>query len=176
VTGFRKQTVAEQGGYRPGAVIGTKCDKIIPMDWKICTTDDLDEVATLNGLLHEGEGAVPMDVGDIGERLSRWLASDYTAVLFSTNGQTVAYALFRPTDKDSEGLDPGVFIRQFYVVRDRRRSGVGRQAFEILRDHVWPTNCGILLDTEYENSRAQNFWRSVGFSEYQLTFRRQPSP
>lgn len=108
-------------------------------------------------------------------RLGRWIDSEYIAVLFSSQHQTLGYTLYRPTDPDSEGLVPGVFIRQFFVVRDVRRQGIGRQMFEILTEHIWPDNCNILLDTEYENRGAQAFWRSLGFAEYHVSFIRRAS-
>lgn len=145
------------------------------MEWKICTPEDIPQLSELNGQLHEDEGAVPMETADREARLSRWIGSDYTAVLFSIQSQTLGYTLFRSTDPDSEGLDQGVFIRQFFVIRDQRQQGIGRQMFHILREHVWKNGCGILLDTEYENSRAQAFWRSLGFSEHHVSFIRRPS-
>jgi len=145
------------------------------MDWTICTLDEIKELSELNGLLHEDEGAVPMDAKVREDRLRNWIDAEYTAVLFSNQNQTVGYTLFRQTDPDSEGLDPGVFIRQYFVVRDQRRNGLGRQMFNILTTNIWPRGCGILLDTKYENQRAQAFWRSLGFSEYHLSFIRRPS-
>lgn len=145
------------------------------MDWKICTSDDAQQLSALNGLLHEDEGAVPMEAGERADRLRKWIEAEYTAVLFSNEGQTVGYTLYRSADADSEGLNPGVFIRQYFVVREQRRLGIGRQMYDILTKQVWPSECGILLDTEYDNDRAQAFWRSLGFSEYHLSFIRRPS-
>ena len=140
------------------------------MEWKICLSDDIPQLSELNGQLHEDEGATPMSPEEREDRLRRWLGSEFVGVLFSEENETVGYALYRPADPDSEGMNPGVFIRQFFVVRHARRKGFGRQMFQLLKDEVWSENSSVLLDTEYENTRAQAFWRSVGFSEYQVRF------
>lgn len=64
------------------------------MDWKICQSDDIPQLAELNGILHEDEGAIPMDPQAREERLRRWLDADYCGVLFSVENQTVGYASF----------------------------------------------------------------------------------
>ena len=143
------------------------------MQWQIATAENIETLAHLNRQLNEDEGAEPLPLPEAIDRLTRWLASDYTAILFKIDGTTVAYTLFRPTDPDSEGYPGGVFVRQFLVARDRRRQGIGKRAFQILREEIWPSNCTVLLDTQYDNSRAQEFWRSVGFSEYHLSFKLQ---
>ena len=144
------------------------------MEWKICSLNDVPLLAELNGQLHEDEGATPMEPAHREARLAKWLASGYTAVLFSRAHNTVGYTLYCATDPDAAGLDGGIYIRQFFVVRDQRRAGIGRQMFDILSDEVWPAKCGILLETEHDNHWAQAFWRSVGFGEYHLSFVRQP--
>lgn len=145
------------------------------MEWRVCSTNDLGKLAQLNRYLREDGGFEPMELRVFEDRLRRWMEAGYTAVIFEKNDESVAYALFRPTDLDMEGLEPGIFIRQFFVMRNKRREGIGRQAFETLRDQLWPKGCGILLETEYENHRAQAFWKSLGFSEYAIGFIREPS-
>ncbi len=54
--------------------------------------------------------------------MRRWLSGEYTVEIFESHGAPVAYVVWR-------GDDDGVYVRQFFVVRDQRRSGIGRQAF-----------------------------------------------
>lgn len=145
------------------------------MNWRYAEQADLDLLTRLNRCLQEDEGANPMELGPLRARLERWLGSDHQAVIFEEQGAVAAYALFRPTNRDRDGAAGGIYIQQFYVERDRRRIGIGRRAFELLVAEVWPSDCGILLDTIYENHRAQGFWRSLGFSEHRLSFKRLPS-
>ena len=145
------------------------------MNWRYADLDDLELLAGLNRRLQEDEGANPMTLPALRKRLEKWLGSDHRAVIFEHGGDVVAYALFRETDRDSDGAGGGIYIQQFYVERDQRRGGLGRQAFDLLVAEVWPKDCGILLDTIYGNRRAQSFWRSVGFTEHRLSFKRLPA-
>lgn len=117
-----------------------------------------------------------MALDDIEARMGRWLHSDYNAVLFIVGDKVAAYALFRSTDRDTEGIESGVFVRQFYVVPEQRRMGIGRRAFDLLRREVWPENCDIILNTVHDNRRGQSFWRSLGFTEYSVSYIRRADP
>ena len=64
-----------------------------------------------------------MSLPELVERMSRWLAGDYTAILLEEQGAIVAYALY--CEKPDE-----VHLRQLFVVRDRRRQGIGRKSIE----------------------------------------------
>jgi len=77
---------------------------------------------------------------------------------------------------DTEGIESGVFVRQFYVVPEQRRMGIGRRAFDLLRREVWPENCDIILNTVHDNRRGQSFWRSLGFTEYSVSYIRRADP
>ncbi len=145
------------------------------MKWRYAELAELDVLAQFNRSIQEDEGADPMELPAIRARLERWLKADYRAVLFEAEDGVVAYALYRPTDPDTEGLQGGVFVRHFFVDRNHRRRGFGAKAFGLLTDEIWPPGCGIMLDTVYGNRRAQHFWRAVGFSEYGVSFQRAPS-
>jgi GNAT superfamily N-acetyltransferase len=55
-----------------------------------------------------------------------------------------------------------------FVVRDRRRQGLGRRAIEILRSQIWPTGKRLTVDVLVGNLGAIAFWRSVGYQDYYL--------
>jgi GNAT superfamily N-acetyltransferase len=82
----------------------------------------------------------------------------------------VAYALYRPSDDGWEGPAGGVYLRQLFVCRAKRRRGVGRAAVELLREEVWPRGCRVTLETLLHNEPARAFWRSLGFREYSIAF------
>jgi len=54
------------------------------------------------------------------------------------------------------------------VVRNRRRQGAGRKAFEILRSQIWPANKRLTVDVLVQNAAAVAFWRAVGYQDYSL--------
>ena len=93
-----------------------------------------------------------MDVAALTERMRGFLAGDYTAILFEQDDVVVAYALYHPFE------DNEIYFRQFFVVRERRREGLGRQAVQLLVEEVFPSNKRIILTALSGNERALAFW------------------
>jgi predicted acetyltransferase len=103
-----------------------------------------------------------MTVSELEQRMRGWMASEYAAVIFEDGKDVVAYALYREQPKE-------IYLRQLFVVRIRRRQGIGRQAFQILRSKVWPANKRLTVDVLVRNAAAVAFWRAVGCKDYCLT-------
>ena len=61
------------------------------------------------------------------------------------------------------------------MVRHKRRSGIGREAAQILRSQVWPKNKRLTVEVLVANKAAVSFWRVVGFSDYALTLEILPN-
>jgi predicted acetyltransferase len=59
-------------------------------------------------------------------------------------------------------------------VRSRRRQGIGRKAFEILRSTIWPENKRLTVDVLVQNTAAVAFWRAMGCKDYCLTLEIMP--
>lgn len=131
--------------------------------WTKATVADSRLLAEMNSRLLEDEDhrSSGMSVADLDVRMAGWLRSgEYQAILFRTDSP-VAYALFR-----YDGMD--VFLRQFFVERERRRHGIGRAAFAILRELVWPPSSRVTLEVLTHNVAAQAFWRAIGFRDYAI--------
>ena len=136
------------------------------MTYRMATINDLSLLAELNRQLIQDEGhRNPMTLSDLAERMGGWLAGEYTAILFEEGSEWVAYALYRP-EAD------GVYLRQFFVSREHRRRGYGRQAMEILASEVWAPGLRVTLEVLVDNHRALDFWKRAGFNEYAMTFER----
>src|SRR5476651_146114 len=104
------------------------------MTFRRATLDDCALLAELNHQLIRDEGhRNKMTVSELEQRMSGWLASEYAAVIFESDGEIVAHALYREQPEE-------IYLRQLFAVRNRRRQGIGRQAFEVLRSKIWPTN------------------------------------
>lgn len=133
------------------------------MEYRRATSDDAPLLARLNReLINDERHRNPMSVAELERRMAAWLAEEYAAVLFVRSGDPLGYALFRN--------EPGnVYLRQFFVCRSCRRTGVGRAALDWLRRNVWTESRRIRLDVWVGNVAAIEFWRSVGFSDYCLT-------
>jgi GNAT superfamily N-acetyltransferase len=141
--------------------------KKMKLSWHAASDADLALLAEWNHQLIRDEGhRNPMTVAQLEERMKGWLHGEYRAVLFS-NVSPVGYALFRK----EKGL---VHLRQFFVRRDQRRAGIGRAAFSILREQVWPSDTRLTVDVLCQNQSAIAFWRSMGYRDYCLTLEIKP--
>jgi predicted acetyltransferase len=123
----------------------------------------------MNQQLIEDEGhRNPMNLSELEMRMRSLLAGDYTATLFEWDGQIAAYGLWRD--------EPDwVYLRQFFVVRDFRRRGIGAQAIRVLTDEVWPAAKRIRVNVLIGNRPALEFWRAVGFVDYLITLEMERS-
>ena len=132
------------------------------------TDCDIELLGRLNHELIRDEGhRNPMSVPELIERTSQWLAAEYTAILFEEDGAVVAYALYGENPHE-------VHLRQLFVVRDRRRQGIGRRAIDILRSEIWPKTKRLTVDVLAHNAPAIAFWRAVGYRDYSLTLEIPP--
>jgi GNAT superfamily N-acetyltransferase len=133
------------------------------MHYRFATVDDATALAPLNHALIRDEGhRNPMSVQELAQRMASWLAGEFQAVVFEDAGHLIGYALFR---RESEH----VYLRQFFVISEYRRRGVGRAAIEWLRQHAWGTDQRIRLDVLVGNRSGIAFWHAVGFRDYCLT-------
>jgi GNAT superfamily N-acetyltransferase len=133
------------------------------MTFRHATLEDCALLAQLNRQLIDDEGhRNRMSVPELEQRMRGWLAGEYRGVIFEDGGEVVAYALFREQSDD-------IYLRQLFVVRERRRQGIGRRAVEILRSQVWPATKRLTVDVLVANGKAVAFWRSVGYTDYCLT-------
>lgn len=137
------------------------------MEYRTAVEDDLPLLAELNQqLIHDEGHANPMSVAELESRMRAWLARPYTAILFLDEGVVVGYALYR-TD------NTGIFLRQFFICRDKRRKGLGRTAMQMLFARVWPSGATVTLEALSANRAAIDFWHALGFDDYALTLRRR---
>jgi len=79
----------------------------------------------------------------------------------------IAYALFKETADE-------VHLRQFFVVRERRRQGFGRAALLELIERLWPRTKRLSVSVLVKNAPALAFWRALGYVDYDLTLEIPP--
>jgi len=138
------------------------------MNYRRATLADCALLAELNRQLIADEGhRNGLTLPELERRMQGWLQSEYAALLFEEAGTVVAYCLYREEAEE-------VYLRQFFVVRDRRRRGIGRYAFRILRSKIWPRTKRLTVDALVSNSSAIAFWRAVGCRDYALTLEIPP--
>jgi ribosomal protein S18 acetylase RimI-like enzyme len=139
------------------------------MLWRFATVEDARLLAELNHQLIADEGhGNSMDMDQLEQRMLNWLDSEYQAVLFHRDRDVVAYALYR---NDEYGR---IHLRQFFVARNHRRQGVGRDAMRLFRSAVVPSGKRIVIEVLTSNPAARSFWIANGFREYAVTLVRAP--
>ena len=139
--------------------------------WQRCTADDAPLIAPLNAELSRDEGAAPVgSLVDYEQRLRTWLEEGrYHAAVARAGSETVAYVVWR---EDPDYAD--VFVRQFFVVRERRGQGLGRAMFEEAVAEFWPGR-PLRLDVYDSNPGGARFWERLGFAPYSRLMRRLPA-
>lgn len=138
------------------------------MQYRSATPEDAALLAPLNQQLIRDEGhRNPMNLAQLTERMAGWLRSDYQAVLFEEGTSPIGYALFR---REPEY----VYLRQLFVLPERRRQGVARAALRWLWHHAWSGAPRLRIEVLVENAAGREFWHTVGFREYCVTMEAQP--
>src|SRR5471030_2242427 len=133
------------------------------MNFRHATLDDCALLAELNHQLIRDEGhRNTMTVPELEQRMKGWLVAEYAAVLFEDGKEIVAYALYREQLKE-------IYLRHLFVVRDRRRQGIGRKVVKVLRSKIWPPGKRLTVSVLTDNTATVAFWRAVGYQNYSLT-------
>jgi predicted acetyltransferase len=139
------------------------------MTFRLATAADCLLLAALNHQLIRDQGhRNAMTVPQLEQRMREFLAGEYRAVIFEINGETVAYALFREQPDE-------LYLRQLFVVRHKRRQGIGRTAIGLLLSQIWPKNKRLTVEVLVANEHAIAFWHAVGYKDYALTLEIMPS-
>jgi len=139
------------------------------MNYRRATESDCSLLADLNYQLIRDEGhRNRMSVSELEQRMKGWLAKEYTAILFESAGAVIAYALYE--EKPEE-----IYLRQLFVVRQRRRKGIGRQALDLMRSEIWSRNKRLTVEVLVQNEAAVAFWRAMGFRDYCLALEIMPT-
>ena len=138
------------------------------LTWHEASDSDIGLLADWNHqLIRDEQHRNPMTVDQLAERMRNWLQKEeYRAILFSSD-EPVCHAVFR---REAEL----VHLRQFFVRRERRRTGIGRAAVSILREQIWPSDVRLTVDVLCHNQGGIAFWRSVGYRDYNLTMEIMP--
>ncbi len=128
-----------------------------------CASADVAALARMNRMLIEDERAEnDMTIPQLEQRMAGFLAGDYRAYFFEAAGEAIGYALVNPSATP-------VYLRQFFICREKRRSGFGREAFYALLSHLGVRT--IDIDVYVWNEAGRAFWQSLGFRERAINMR-----
>lgn len=130
---------------------------------KPCTEHDLSLLAVFNKQLIEDEQHDnPMNIDQLKERMMIFLESDYQAFFFIRDHQIVGYALLNLSHNP-------FYLRQFFILREHRRRGYGKESFLLLLDYLKADT--VDLDVLSWNHTGKKFWSSLGFEERSICMR-----
>ena len=104
------------------------------------------------------------------ERMGNFLDGEYQAVLFEKDDKIVAYALYR----NHPDRDDTIYLRQIFVIREKRRQGIGREVMNILNREIWPKEKRLTVEVLSHNEVARKFYESIGYKEYCLELEIKP--
>jgi GNAT superfamily N-acetyltransferase len=161
--------IAVQMAGTPGSV--PRENSLTTLTHRRATRADCRLLAALNHQLIRDEGhRNPMTEAQLAQRMRGWLArGEYRAELFEERGEVVAYALYR------ESADE-IYLRHLFVVRTRRRQGLGRRAMRLLFDEIWPRGKRLTVEVLCANTTGVAFWKAMGYREYSLGLEIMPPP
>jgi GNAT superfamily N-acetyltransferase len=131
----------------------------IRLELRVPVAGDLERLGQWNAALIRDEAHdKPMNVPELTERMRGWLASDCLARIFVCDGTDAGYVLYRE-------LPEFVHLRQFFVLPEWRRRGIGAAALRALREREFPRGKRILVEAMVWNAGALAFWRATGFAD-----------
>jgi predicted acetyltransferase len=142
------------------------------VDYRLATLEDVPALSVLNKRLTEDEDH-PNQVKPLAffeQRMRRFLMEEYDAILFEIDGEIVAYALYTKYGDQSTTI----YLRQFFVQRDHRRRGIGKEAMHILKEQVWPQDKRLTVSVLWHNKAGRAFWQAVGYEPYSLDLEIEP--
>jgi RimJ/RimL family protein N-acetyltransferase len=143
-----------------------------PLECRPATLLDVPLLAAMNQQLIQDEGSRnPMTLAELEERMREWLASNWQAVVVEIDSEAVGYLLFQFRSDEYLPSDTTVYVRQFFIGRNCRSRGIGRQAFNLIRERFFPRVSSVVLDVLEVNSQARRFWMSLGFKPYCTTMK-----
>jgi hypothetical protein len=132
------------------------------MDIRTVIESDLQELAEMNLQLIGDEGhRNSMSVEELRKRMGAWLQANYYAAIIENDSDIVGYTLWR---EENEYL----YIRQFFIRKEKRRNKFGKKAIEFLKNNLWHGKT-LRLEVLINNQVARLFWHDVGLNEYCLT-------
>jgi GNAT superfamily N-acetyltransferase len=134
------------------------------LQFRTATDADVSLLADMNRqlILDENHRNQRLTMPELADRMRGFLRGEYQAIIFEQDAAPVAYALYR---QDADGI----YLRQFFVDRQQRRRGIGRQAMHILKSEVWPPGQRITVEVLVNNRVGHDFWKAVGFVDYAIT-------
>ena len=134
---------------------------------------DLNKLATMNKQLIEDERSRnTMNMDQLQVRMRDWMTSDWEIDILCHSSDIVGYVLYQ-FHPYSNNLNPtDVYLRQYFIKREYRNQGYGRQGIELLLTERLQTVNTITIEVLETNPDGIRFWERVGFTSYSKAMKR----
>ncbi|MFD2328183.1 GNAT family N-acetyltransferase [Cohnella sp. GCM10020058] len=138
------------------------------------TERDADVIAEMNFQLIQDEGSQnPMNLFQLRERMLGWLRDGWNIDLFFKEEKRIGYAVYKLQVAPFDDIETEVYIRQFFINRDERSQGYGRDAINLLKKDRFGGATTMIIDVLETNPAGRRFWEKVGFKAYYTNMRKQ---
>ena len=129
---------------------------------------DFPLLSQMNLELIQDEGDCnPMNVAQLQERFANFLNNDGWQVdLFIEGERVMGYATYRYEPNLAEPSGQCIQLRQFFVSRQARGSGIGKAALNLLAQERFQTGERVFLHVLETNPGGKAFWARSGFVPY----------
>jgi predicted acetyltransferase len=136
--------------------------------------DEFELLGRMNRELIEDERhRNPMTAAELAQRARRFIESEGWSIdLITRGGETVGFATYRREPAGTHAAETQLHLRQFFIARQCRRRGLGREAFRLLLTRSSPGE-RVVIDVLEANPEGLAFWSSVGFKPYATQMERR---
>jgi RimJ/RimL family protein N-acetyltransferase len=142
----------------------------MPLTLRPASLMDLPLLVHMNQELIEDEGSAnSMTQLQLETRMRSWLTS-WRIELLVQDTTVVGYTIYRLQKNDSDGRET-VYIRHYYITRDYRQQGLGREGIALLQRERFPQRTKVYLEVLWHNQRGRDFWQAMGFKPYSVTMK-----
>ena len=144
------------------------------IETRLATLRDVDLLAVWNKeLIDDEKSRNPMNLQQLRERMTGFLKTDWRAVILSVDGEEAGYILFKESRDDYFPKQPTVYIRQYFIDRNKRGKGIGETTFNLIARKHFPEDSDLSLEVLETNPRGYHFWAKIGFKPYCMTMKRK---
>ncbi|NTH68486.1 GNAT family N-acetyltransferase [Rhizobium rhizogenes] len=97
---------------------------------------------------------------------------DWIVEVVELSDEPVGFVTYRFEKDDTLSAGKRAYLRQFFIARKSRRSGLGRAAIELLLDERFKEPMIVRLEVLDSNPKGFGFWTAVGFQGYSRNLER----
>jgi GNAT superfamily N-acetyltransferase len=105
--------------------------------------------------------------------MTGFLKGDWLAAIISVDGEEVGYILYKDGRDDYFPDQATVYIRQFFISRNKHGNGLGETSFNIIAEKYFPAGSDLSLEVLESNPHGRRFWEKIGFQTYCTTMKRK---